>query len=397
MFQALTRSVKQFLTAIVLLLFAVVGLELVLQFKSEVPVETVSGRTTSTLQPLLAPSAITHHEMRRLVQQQTQTNGVTVSTNSFGLRGEQPVEPKPVALLRVLILGDETILGPDLTADETVSARLQNFLQSATGRPVEVLNAGVPGFSPLLSWLQFQHELKKLRPDVVILHFDMTDVADDAAYRSMLRDSGNHQICSNSLLAADKNSANPLVRLVRNSALCQLMKSQTGFLFSETKGPNSSQLFQRYEWTAATKADLRLLIQHALTPIERFHRDADRDGYQLIVSTCPVPWQVTSVENFPELSAQIATNVAWPEMEDLPYKILEAACARDAVPFCNTTAAFRRFSQPAKLFRNDGPELSRYGALLYAREIASMLLRSPDVAGLFPNPSASNSMSGNPR
>ncbi|MGB4711561.1 MAG: SGNH/GDSL hydrolase family protein [Fuerstiella sp.] len=382
MFQALSRSVKQFLTALVLLLLAVVGLELLLQIKTEAPVSTVSSRAKLQWQPLLAPSAVTHHEMRRLYKQQDSGTGLTISTNSLGLRGDQPAIPKPADVFRVLVLGDDTVLGAELPTEETVSARLQTFLQSATQRQVEVLNAGVPGFSPLLSWLQFQHELKKLKPDLVVLHFDMTDVADDSAYRSMLRDSGTDQICSNPLLFPDRHAGNPLIRLMRNSSLCQLFKSNAGALTGERSQAMSSALFERYEWTAAANTDLRLLIQHALSPLTQFQRDSQIEGYRLIVTTSPVPWQVASGESFPGLSEQISATAVWPETEDLPYQILQAACDKDGIPFCNSTDAFRGFSQPEKLFLGDSPELSKYGALLYAREIASMLLKTPDIAGL---------------
>ena len=393
MFKTLTKSFKQFLTAFVLLLVAVLVLEFVLQLRTDVRSVTVSGRTDSGLQPLLVPSAVTHHEMRRLLNVDSAEFKASIRTNSLGLRGVEPADTRPQGLFRILLLGDENILGPDLTAEETVSARLQNFLVSATGRPVEVINGGVPGYCPLLSWLQFRHELRKLNPDLIVLHFDMSDVADDAAYRCMLRDASDHQICTNPMLGPDKLAANPFVRLARNSCLCQMLAARSGSLSNASKGTNSSTLFQKFEWTAATQKDLRLQIQHALLPIQNFQRDAEKDAYKLIVSSVPVPWQVAAATEFPRLSTQIATNSAWPQTEDLPFQVLEAACASDNVPFCNTTTAFRNFSHTSKLFNDDSVGLSKYGGLLYAREIASMILNSPVDSGLASQPSSVESAS----
>ena len=87
---------------------------------------------------------------------------------------------------RVLVLGDETILGLDVANADTFAARLQDQLRAAWRQPVEVINAAVPGDCPLLAALRLKHELLGLQPDIVICHFDMSDVADDYLYRRSL-------------------------------------------------------------------------------------------------------------------------------------------------------------------------------------------------------------------
>lgn len=330
---------------------------------------------------MLVPSATVHHEMMRLQNRVTAGRAV-FHTNSLGLRGPEPVRKRPAGILRILVLGDETILGPELPDAHTLPARLADFLTTGAGRQVEVVNAGVPGYCPLLSWLQFRHDLEQLSPDIVILHFDMTDVADDAVYRRLLRESGQHNICVNPNVSGGGRPQNSLLRSLQESALLELLKSKAGFHAAS----DAQNMLQRFEWTADSRTDLRLQIQHALSPIARFADAAEEDGYLLLVSTSPVPWQVGTAEQFPLLSAGIKVSSEWPAARDVPQQILQAACEQCAVHLCDATAAFRSFSRPERLFGEDSADLSAYGSALYAREIAAALLQTEEYATLLRQP-----------
>lgn len=371
MIQALSKSVKQFGTAILLLVSLVVLAEIWLRFEGTTPVPTVTSQVSPALQSMLVPSSTTHHEMRRLSKVQLADN-VVLQTNSLGLRGTLPEEPKHAGVIRVVILGDETILAPHLANAETVPGRVGQFLSKAE-QQFEIINAGVPGFSPLLSWLQFRHELQELNPDVVILHFDMSDVADDEKYRPLLQADGAKQVCCNSLLKANSGTTNRIAGVMHDSALCGWLKRRTGFQV-DSGSHQSPRLNQRYQWTETNRSDLRLAIRHAFQPIESLRESAAKNEFHLIVSTSPVPWQVTSSEQFPSLSKSIALNSAWPITDDLPTKLLTTLCAKSSITFCDSTPSFRNYSEPDRLFAPDNYRLSRYGAALYAREIAATLL-----------------------
>ncbi len=105
---------------------------------------------------------------------------VRVAINSRGLRGPEPIVPKPAGTYRILCLGDESTFQHADAEAETFCAILQTELAGRRApQSVEVLNAGVPDYCPLLSYLQFRHELLSLQADLVVLNFDMSDVADD--------------------------------------------------------------------------------------------------------------------------------------------------------------------------------------------------------------------------
>ena len=371
MFKALSKSARHFATAVLLLLLLLVLAEIGLRLNAPPQTMTVTTASPGHLQPLLVPSATTHHEMVRLATV-TCSSGVSIQTNSLGLRGDRPAAQAPAGTRRILVLGDETVLGPQLSDEETVPARLQQLL-ARNGVTAEVINGGVPGYSPLLSWLLFQHELERLRPDVVILHFDMTDVADDAAYRPALKSEGDERVCCHAVLQAAPRTNHSLLTTLRSSAVVSRLQDLTG-LSGAADTADRNWLRERYRWTAASGPDLKLLVKHALEPVELFERAAREQGFELLLVTSPVPWQVAAADDFPQLSKTIAINGSWPITQDLPQRILSMLSEKNSIRFCDATDAFRAFSQPAKLYLEDDRMLSRLGAALYARELAGQIL-----------------------
>lgn len=362
MFQNLKTSVRQFLTALALLAGLILGLELFLRSNQTSTGSIVARTAPGHLQPLLVPSATVHHELARL----RPAGDFEFATNSFGLRGAEPNVDS--SQLRILFLGDDTVLGTSLAEEQTLPSRLQQFLTKSTGRQVEVINAGTPGYCPLLSWLQYRHQLRSLDADVIVLHFDMTDITDDAAYRQLLNTSGAQAVCINPSMSQNRKPW--AMQLINESAIARTFFSS---IAGQVSGSDSTATADRYQWTFRNPPDLRLRIQHALSPLKTLTSDVTADDATLIVSSTPMPWQLNSAP-----SHDVAAIGS-----DAPFRILSSACAAANIPFCNATPAFEDFEESRRLFRETSTELSPYGAALYARQIASMLLSSEKTAALF--------------
>ena len=378
MFSALTKSTKHFLTAFVLLLMGLLVAEIVLQFTLPPSVSIVSSQVPNEAQSAVVPSATVHHELRRLSTIQI-GSGPEFNANSLGLRGPEPDRRNLKRNLRIVVLGDETVLGASHSDDRTMPALLQKFLAKSTGRPVEVINAGVPGYCPLLSLIQYRESLLQLSPSIVVLHFDMTDVADDQVYRRLLRRSEGQQICPNLILNPPSETASSWGKIANSSTLLRFATMRAGI--DTTNRP--FELTARYEWMTTTREDLRLPIQHSLSSLEDLASESEKTGVPLLVSTSPMPWQVAASEHFPETSASIPLSTGWPLTDDRPNKILAAVCERHTIMFCDTTLAFRDFESPEQLFNDDSTELSAYGNSLYAREVAALMLKTPTFASVF--------------
>ncbi|MDP7421345.1 MAG: hypothetical protein QGH40_05685 [bacterium] len=101
---------------------------------------------------------------------------IEVITNSLGLRNEE-IGQKSAGENRVLVLGDSATFGDGVQAEDTYSERLEGFLkQRLKKETIEVVNAGIIGYSSLQSLLLLESLGPVIQPDVVLvfnLHSDL--------------------------------------------------------------------------------------------------------------------------------------------------------------------------------------------------------------------------------
>ncbi len=136
------------------------------------------------LSPALVGDATVHH---RLV---ANSNSALASrdfsyiqrVNNLGLRGGDIAPQKSANTFRIAMLGDSFTMGKGVEDGETFSALLEVSLNSGPHRRIEVLNAGVDSYAPILSYMQLKTQLLPLAPDLVMLHLDMSDLLQEIAY-----------------------------------------------------------------------------------------------------------------------------------------------------------------------------------------------------------------------
>lgn len=110
---------------------------------------------------------------------------VRIRTNAYGLRGPDPVLPKPPGRLRVLMLGDSYTFGFPVQDSETFCALVERDLNEQ-GYPVEVINGGVSGYAPTLEYVSLRDQYLAFEPDLVILWYDLGDLQEDAWFQKNL-------------------------------------------------------------------------------------------------------------------------------------------------------------------------------------------------------------------
>lgn len=376
------KTLQNAMTAFVLLIVALAGAEFWLRGNTPPAMQRVTGRVIDADQPLLVASSVCHHTLQPglTIQHQISPRGKSqlFRVNSLGFRGEEPIANDSGETFRILILGDDCICGTAVKEEETVSARLHEFLKSQTQVKLEILNCGVPGYCPLLSWLQFDHDLAKLKPDLVILHVDMSDVSDDACYRSLLLTKDNQTVCEHATLRLLPKPEHAISRFIKQSATASWLfakaRTQAPEILTTTPVAANAGLF---EWTSDNPADLRLQVRHALEPIVRLKESVESAGGRLLVTTAPVLWQIVSADAAPRLSQSCGIHGATPYRSRFPFEVLQAFCSHSQVRFCDTSSAFESGEKKEKLFSTDSPVLSRIGMALYAREIARYLITNP--------------------
>lgn len=99
-----------------------------------------------------------------------------LQTNALGLRGRELEIEKPAGTLRVIALGDSCTFGSGAGAQETYPAQLeQRLLAMRPDLRVEVVNAGVPGFTSYQALRWLETEGFAMSPDVVVFATGVND------------------------------------------------------------------------------------------------------------------------------------------------------------------------------------------------------------------------------
>jgi hypothetical protein len=110
-------------------------------------------------------------------------NGVVMTINALGLRGEAVTAAKPAGTYRILGIGDSFTFGYGVKDDDTFLHRLQVHLNADLPGPTryQVLNAGVGGYNTKHEVLYLEHRWLALDPDLVLIIFYINDAYNDRA------------------------------------------------------------------------------------------------------------------------------------------------------------------------------------------------------------------------
>lgn len=131
-----------------------------------------------------------HHVMvpNSICRLKTDEWDITYRINGFGLRGDEFSVKKQDDSFQILILGDSFAQGYGVELEESFPKIIEKELNSKNPlKKVEVISAGVLGYSPLLEYLYLKERGLGLSPDLVILAFNQTDFWDDRQRFSELK------------------------------------------------------------------------------------------------------------------------------------------------------------------------------------------------------------------
>jgi lysophospholipase L1-like esterase len=98
------------------------------------------------------------------------------SHNTYGFRGKEFEVVKPEGRRRIVCLGSSTTYCIFVRDGNTYPDRLEALLEQNGFGPVEVLNAGVPGWTSMEVLLNFQMRVLNLSPDMVIVYEGRNEV-----------------------------------------------------------------------------------------------------------------------------------------------------------------------------------------------------------------------------
>lgn len=94
--------------------------------------------------------------------------------NSDGLRGKEINDPKEK--FRILALGNSCTFGWGISTENTYARILERLTNTDDALPeVEVINAGIPGYSSFQGRRFYTEDLHRLKPDIILLMFGWND------------------------------------------------------------------------------------------------------------------------------------------------------------------------------------------------------------------------------
>ncbi len=330
--------------------------------------------------PSQLPDRIVHHRPRpnRASLANRPEFRYTRRVNNLGLRGRDVSPVKDSATYRIVMLGDSFTGGRGVRDEETFSALLERSLNEAAaagaGRTVEVVNAGVNSYSPILSFLQLARQLPPLDPDLVVLNFDMSDLVQEALYRASAAYGADGEP-----LGVDGSVAfeGPFTSRVRRFIRRHLYFTRLIVIRLEppTTGPEPGTL--EYWISRADPA----LLQHTLASdavdrtgqwrdvfdsILRIKAYCDEGGSGFLLTTYPWGHQVGDEEWARGREAFLPEELT---LSDTSVRTLEDFSAANGVEFLNMFPAFRAYRAGERLYYDFDMHWTAAGHRIMAREL----------------------------
>lgn len=318
-----------------------------------------------------------HHEMRPGYR------SPNIQTNSFGLRSPEVVVPKPTGTFRILLLGDSFTFGQRVVDDEVFARRLEKQLAARNPADrVEVVNAGVISYCPLLEYLQYRHHLYALEPDLVVLNFDMSDVQDHLAYsRDLVRD-GHGVPLYVTEPSLRSNTASAMPKLLIFDWLARRIRGAQGRIASTLENNPFVRDQDRYLWALDNGPHMEREASDAMAPIADLQILLARDRIPLVLATYPQPWQVSAdATPLPPIRDQYGIGRHAVHLNDRPFTMLAAFAKEHQIPFVNATSAFRTDPQPTSLFLDNDFHFTPRGHERYAAVLSQFLSEQSLLAG----------------
>jgi HEAT repeat protein/lysophospholipase L1-like esterase len=255
--------------------------------------------------------------------------------NADGLRDRTHPEEKPAGMRRVVFLGDSVTAGAELEPDEAFPQVLEQRLDQE-GRPVEVFNVALWGWSTRQQRIAYERLARKYRPDDVFL-----------------------AVCLNDIPELQNNLTRPprfVSALFRRSALFRLIVDAPGREIQSVE-----QLFQQPDSGKVHDGMSRFFDE-----VRALRNAVREDGASLAIVVFPFRFQVAPGAPPPVVQQRIA-----------------AFCAAEGLPCLDLLPAIRGMGEAAFI---DYDHLSPAGARLVASAIerAPLFPAVPSVADRLP-------------
>ncbi len=293
---------------------------------------------------------------------------VRFSTNSLGFRGEE-FDPKVKSgVLRIFCCGGSTTAGDYVDDQSTWPMLLQHDLRER-GLNVEVVNAGVQGWSSSQSLAQIKNEICHYSPDVVLMHTGWNEEFEFSSLQlgknwppKRLRNKreANNLYCAPNALLSQQLSI---------GAFLVIQALRKKFIFAPTmsfENPERWSMLQRSEYLLAWWQNLLSVAKLA-----------DENGFLLYNLTYPglVSWTDSPAERKAYISNSRLTPLFADYQAASHLRILDSLKhMKPVIPLIDANSSFNQFreAERSSLFHDEIHMTARANSLL-AKAIADRL------------------------
>jgi lysophospholipase L1-like esterase len=336
--------------------------------------------------------AVTHHSFRpntSCTYIHPDQGRVVLKTNSLGLKSPEIRIPKPKKTFRILMLGDSFTEGYGVVAKNTFSNQLQNLLQNQyLDHKIEVINAGMRGYSPILEYLFLKKKGLKLEPDLVIVNVDATDVTDEAAYYRVAQFEDSGQI----IRVSDRTGKVPLTHKLhffasRYSLFYKKISNMLITIFHSfiTTSSESSQprlgYFEEDVLVALREnvnVDYDVLWHLPKKSLNLIHSLTQKQQIPLIITVYPYGIQVNGDEWPGRTQNHFQLNKIYPVKN---METIQSFAQQQNIPFINMLNSFRNADTSPLFFRLDG-HFTLYGHSVFSQTLFEYLQKNSDELDL---------------
>lgn len=313
---------------------------------------------------------------------------MTYKYNSVGLRDENYNPSSNPDKFRILMLGDSFTEGVGVEEKNIFSFVVENQIDA------EIINAGVRKYAPLLEYLYLKNFGLQLKPNLVILNLNVTDLIEtDKYYQSIIRDS-NGEIA---YVTAPGRHFLPLslrIFLWNNSRLYGYFQERvfptvyrtyqavkSGSSQNQTKPIYSDRQFNMFSLFVdpAFETEYQKLSSLIFEDLAATKQLLDQHNIPLLIVIQPTAIDVTPDE-WKDLNDTFSLALKFPgdyPVDNNYYRDLERYLNHNDIPFINLTAAFRQNSSPQNLlfFPHDG-HWNAKGHAVAAKEISEYIKKN---------------------
>jgi lysophospholipase L1-like esterase len=288
---------------------------------------------------------------------------VHVQINSMGFRdSEIPISKKPNEF-RILFLGDSVVFGYNLPQRDTIPEQLEYSLnQEFPQKFLEVVNAGVDGYSTFQEFYLLKYKGLRLKPDLVIVGFVLNDVYEHYRTTAQYGGAGGY------VNAGRKSLRRTITRLLNKSAFYTSLH----FTHLKMQAARRERLQTLGKWRYRSREsiyniseifkeeyspEIELAWADTLEQLVRLQALATENGVRLLLVLFPYAYQLD------------------PNGQALkPQSILIPFCRKQRIAFYDLLPSFLEHPDPESLFL-DGNHFNADGCEFIARTLCDRLSR----------------------